>query len=237
MVCKNAKLNDMQHSSSLPNSGADYSVAERVRHDARRFVDALAIRLHELQDLADLAKQFDSFKSEKYAEFKRVFLTFSDLCEEFQLLSHLTEGSLACYERRAASHWAEHKELEEYFRRLQVPMLHAVIRTNLRLLKVWDDRLQHGEGLPYGAYELFLETVRVIHNARSQLLRPRYVALLDEAAVNDADRADRLLRVLIEQAPMLFDFDGTTELPGTLSSEANCLKGARTSPSATIASL
>jgi hypothetical protein len=92
-------------------------------------------------------------------------------------------------------------------------MLHAVIRTNLRLLRVWDDRLQRGEGLPYGAHEVFLETVRVIYNARTELLRPRYVSQLDEDALADADRAERLLRTLIAEAPKLFDFAAAGSSP------------------------
>ncbi len=181
--------------------------------------------------MATLARKYDVFNTDEYARFKQLFLNFSELCEEFQLLSHLTEESLANFERAAVGHWNEHRKLDEYFRKLQIPMLHAVIRTNLRLLRVWDDRLQRGEGLPYGAREVFLETVRVIHNARSELLRPRYVSLLDEAAVEDADRADRLLRTLISQAPHLFDFaamDGA--LPGLSAAHDNDLDAAVLSP-------
>lgn len=182
------------------------SQAEKIRKDARRFVDALAARLGELEKMARLARTFVSFDAEVYADFKRLYLDFSELCEEFQVLSHLTEDSLSNFERAASSHWQEHQELEDYFRRLQVPMLHAVIRTNLRLLQVWEDRLRRGEGLPYGAHEVFLETVRVIRNARAELLRPRYVEQLDEAALAEADRAEHLLRTLLAGAPRLFDF-------------------------------
>lgn len=180
--------------------------------------------------MAGLAKQYDVFNTEEYAQFKLLFLNFSELCEEFQLLSHLTEDSLANFERAAADHWDEHRKLEEYFRKLQVPMLHAVIRTNLRLLRVWDDRLQRGEGLPYGAHEVFLETVRVIHNARSELLRPRYIALLDDAALQDADRADRLLRTLISQAPRLFDFAANSQQADLLALYEDDLDAAVLSP-------
>jgi hypothetical protein len=178
----------------------------KVRYDARRFVDALADRLRELAQLASLAKQFNVFNAYEYAEFKELFLNFRELSEEFQMLSRLAEDSLLNMKSEAQDDEDEHRELDDYFRRLQVPMLHGVISTNLRLLKVWDDRLQRGEGLPYGAYELFLDTVRLIYNARLELLRPRYVALLDEAALRDADRAERLLRTLLERAPQLLDF-------------------------------
>ncbi|WP_146002622.1 hypothetical protein [Telmatospirillum siberiense] len=156
--------------------------------------------------MADLARHYDVFNTEEYTQFKKLFLDFSELCEEFQILSRLTEDSLAQFERAAADQWNEHRELEEYFRRLQVPMLNALIRTNLHLLGIWEDRLHHGEGLPYGSREVFVETIRVVQNARSELLRPRYVALLDEMALKDADRADRLLRSLMAQAPQFADF-------------------------------
>lgn len=189
------------------------SHAEKIRQDARRFVDALAARLGELETMARLAKTFEAFNAEVYADFKRLYLGFSELCEEFQVLSHLTEESLSQFERAASTHWQEHQALEDYFRRLQVPMLHAVIRTNLRLLQVWEDRLRCGEGLPYGAHEVFLETVRIIRHARAELLRPRYVEQLEEAALADADCAEQLLRTLLGQAPQLFDFAARTADP------------------------
>jgi|GEM_PF-1525488 len=182
------------------------SAAEKVRGDARRFIDGLADRLVELDRMSQKAKKFNVFNPKEYAEFKNLFLSFTDRTEEFQMLSYLAEESLSNYERGGASQWKEHQELDDYFRKLQIPMLRQVIATNLRLLKIWDDRLQRGEGLPYGARELFLETIRVIYNAKTQLLRPRYVALLDNAALHDADRAERLLRTLIRKAPKLFDF-------------------------------
>ena len=179
---------------------------ETVRRDARRFVDALASRLGELEHLAEAAKRFQVFSAAEYVEFQRLFRSFSELSEEFQILSHITEDSLGRFRRSEEAEWIEHKRLDEYFRRLQIPMLHSVIRTNLHLLRVWDDRWRRGQGLPYGAREVFIETIRVIYNARAELLRPRYLALLDETAARDADRANRMLRVLVQQAPSLFNF-------------------------------
>jgi hypothetical protein len=196
----------MQFNSSGTGAISLEKTAEERRHDARRFVDTLAVRLRELENLAHSARRFSAFNADEYTEFKRLFLCFSDLADEFQLLSHLTEEALARFNRGGGEHWVQHKELDEYFRRLQVPMLYQVISTNLHLLRVWDDRLQSGEGLPFGARELFVETIRVIHYARMQLLRPRYVEVLDEEALQQADRAERLLRTLIAHAPRLFDF-------------------------------
>ena len=142
----------------------------------------------------------------EYAEFKTLFLNFRDLCDEFQLLSRMTETSLAHFDREDLQSRAEMMELDSTFRSLQMPMLCAMIRTNLRLLRVWDGRLQSGEGMPYGARELFHETVRIIDTARNELLRPRYLALLEDDALKDAEEADRLLRTLIKKSPHLFDF-------------------------------
>jgi hypothetical protein len=181
-------------------------IAEKRQEEARRFIEALAARLVELEQLARHAKRFRVFSAEHYGEFKELFLSFRDLSDEFQILSHLTEQSLGVRDEPDGEDAAGLESLDDYFRRLQVPMLHAVISTNLRLLRIWDDRLRRGEGLPYGAYELFIETVRIIHTARIELLRPRYVALLDEAALRDADRAERLLRTLLQYAPQLVEF-------------------------------
>jgi hypothetical protein len=180
--------------------------AEKLRHELRRFVDALAGRLGELDQLAHLALRFTVFSTEEYTEFKQLFLNFRDLCDEFQMLSRLAEVSLAAINHEDHDAHDEAAELEENYRKLQVPMLRAMIKTNLRLLHVWDDRLRCGEGLPYGARELFRETVRIIDTARNELLRPRYMELLEEEALADAAKADKLLRTLIASAPQLFDF-------------------------------
>jgi hypothetical protein len=180
--------------------------AEKLRQELRRFVDALAERLRELDKLAHLAVRFTVFSADEYAEFKQLFLNFRDLCDEFQMLSRLAEVSLASMSHEDDEAIAEAAELEENYRKLQVPMLRAMIKTNLRLLHVWDDRLRRGDGLPYGSRELFHETVRIIDTARDELLRPRYMEMLEEEALEEAAKADKLLRTLIARAPQLFDF-------------------------------
>ena len=180
--------------------------ANRLRQELRRFVDALADRLGELDKLAHLALRFSVFSSDEYTEFKQLFLSFRDLCDEFQMLSHLAENSIAHINHLDQEAHAEATELEANYRKLQVPMLRAMIKTNLRLLRVWDDRLRSGEGLPYGSRELFRETVRIIDTARNELLRPRYMAFLEEESLEDAAKADKLLRTLIASAPQYFDF-------------------------------
>ena len=180
--------------------------AEKLRQELRRFVDALAERLGELDKLAHLALRFTVFSTDEYAEFKQLFLNFRDLCDEFQMLSRLAEVSLAAMNHEDQDAHDEATELEENYRKLQAPMLRAMIKTNLRLLLVWDDRLRCGDGLPYGSRELFHETVRIIDTARNELLRPRYMEMLEEDALEDAAKADKLLRTLIARAPQLFDF-------------------------------
>lgn len=180
--------------------------SQRIRQDARRYVDALAARLTELEELAEAATRFAVFDAAEYAAFKRLFLRFSTLCEEFQVFSRITEDVLSNFQFAMAQDQVEREFLDDAFRRLQVPMLHAVIRTNLGLLRVWEDRVQRGEGLPIGSHELLAETARIIQHTRGELLRPRYAELVDEAALEDAAQADRILKGLIAQAPRLFDF-------------------------------
>ncbi len=187
-------------------NNSEQANAERIRLELRRFVGALGERLAELEQLAQLARRFNVFSADEYAEFKQLFLTFRDLCDEFQTLSRLAEDTLATFETRDADLAAEAVQLENTYRMLQVPMLQAMIRTNLRLLRIWDQRLQAGAGLPYGSRELFRETVRIINTARDELLRPRYMEMLEEEALDDAAQADKLLRMLIAKAPQLFDF-------------------------------
>jgi len=196
----------MQTIRVMATNYSEQANAERLRQELKRFVDALGGRLAELDKLAQLARRFNVFSADDYSEFKQLFLSFRDLCDEFQTLSRLAESSLATIQLHDRKRTVEAAELEENYRKLQVPMLRAMIRTNLRLLRVWDDRLRRGEGLPYGARELFRETVRIINTARDELLRPRYMELLEQEALDDAAQADKLLRALIASAPQLFDF-------------------------------
>jgi hypothetical protein len=182
--------------------------AEKMRSEARRFVTALTDRLGELENMAQLARKFNVFSANEYAEFKQLFLNFRDLCEEFQTLSRMAETSLANIDHRDQRGHSEAVALDAIFHDLQIPMLQAMIRTNLRLLRVWDDRLRVGEGLPFGTRELFQETVRIIDIARNELLRPRYLALLEQDSLDDAEQADRLLKALIKKTPSLFNFVG-----------------------------
>jgi hypothetical protein len=173
-------------------------------------VDALAERLAEIDELGTKVKGYQVFSTSDYAGFKRLYLCFTGLSEEFQLLSVLAEKTFENFESAEVGHWTERRSLEEYFRRLQIPMLRQLIGINLQMLRVWDDRLRSGEGLPYGLREAFIETVRIINTAKIQMIQPRYIGLLDEAALVEADRADRLLQTLISEAPGLFDFTEQT---------------------------
>jgi hypothetical protein len=193
--------------------------------EARRFTAALTSRLGELENLANLARKYNVFSAVEYAEFKQLFLSFSDLCEEFQMLSRMTEDSLSHMEQSDEQNRAAQLELDSTFRSLQLPMLRAMIRTNLRLLRVWDGRLQAGEGMPYGSQELFRETVRIIDTARNELLRPRYLAQLEDDALQDAAEADRLLRTLIRKSPTLFDFVASDAVDDELLKLINDLPG------------
>jgi hypothetical protein len=196
----------MQPNRSAATTTTEQASAEKLRVETRRFVTALTGRLGELENLAQLARRFNVFSADEYAEFKQLFLNFRDLCEEFQVLSRMAESSLGHIDQRDLQARSEALELDATFRALQVPMLRAMIRTNLRLLRVWDSRLRAGEGMPYGSRELFRETVRIIDTARNELLRPRYLALLEDEALEDAEEADRLLKTLIRKSPTLFDF-------------------------------
>jgi hypothetical protein len=187
-------------------NSVDIAESEKARVEARRFIDSLAERFYELDKLSLQAKRLNHISDNEYASFRNLFESFSMLSGEFQGLSHLTEGRLLKIEHNDASKEKEHQELSEQFSRLQVPMLCAVINTNMRLLKAWDDRLQFGESLPLGAFELFLQTLRIISDARIELKRPCYAEWLDEEALREADRVERLLDVLMERAPKLREF-------------------------------
>lgn len=175
---------------------------DKIRRDTVRFVDALEERFGELDDFARTIAALEVNDAQEYVRFARLHRDYTTRCEEFQVLSAIVEENLA----KLNADNADDRALDEHFRRLQVPMLRQAIRTNIRLLKVWTDRLFHEGGLPYGTRESFFESVRIIHSAKVQLLRPRYEALLDEATLIDVDRAHRLLKTLITKAPMLFNF-------------------------------
>lgn len=201
--------NNWKHRDTVSQAGR-----EKVREESRRFIDSLATRFEELDKLARKAKNFHVFSPDQLAEFRFLFSNFRELSEEFLMLSQLTEKLLDKFQTDEIAATEEHRKLDDYFVRLQVPMLHRVISTNLRLLKVWDDCVQCGEDLPYGAYELFRETLRIIYYARVELLRPCYTKLLDEAALRDVNRVERLLHTLMQRAPKLLEFMADDAPPG-----------------------
>jgi hypothetical protein len=196
----------LPHDDWKPTKAGHRAERERIRAKSRLYIDSLATRFGELDDLARKAKDCHVFNAVEFAEFRLLFKTFREMSEEFQMLSHLTEAALDKFREDATVADDEHKRLDEYFVRMQVPVLHGVIRTNIRLLKIWDDLLQCGEKLPYGAHEMFVETLRIIFRARIELLRPCYANLLDAEALRDTDRVERLLDMLMQQAPKLLDF-------------------------------
>jgi hypothetical protein len=196
----------MNRKSWKTNQPTRQTEREKVRAESRRFIDSLATRFDELDKLASKAKQLHVFSPEQLTEFRHLFGNFRELSDEFLMLSQITEKSLDKFQKDELESSDEHKRLDEYFVRLQVPMLHRVISTNLRLLKIWDDCVQCGEDLPYGAYDLFRETLRIIYHARVELLRPCYAELLDEAALRDVNRVERVLGTLMQRAPKLLEF-------------------------------
>jgi len=188
---------------------------DSLRGESRRFVDALASRLGELGKLAREAERFEGFDLELYPAFRRAYDEFMRLAEEFQMLSHVTEEALAklrAVRRAPTDHAEELASLDSYFRQMQVPMLREVIQTNFRLLKVWDDRLRQGVGLPFGSKQIFVETLRVLQAARRALLRPENAPFLDQHTRETADKAERLLLTLRELAPDLVRFEEVDEL-------------------------
>jgi hypothetical protein len=189
---------------------------DSLRNESRRFIDALATRLGELGELAREADQYKGFDFSFYPAFRRSYDEFMRLAEEFQLLSHVTEETLV--ELRAArgprgteDQRQELDSLDSYFRQLQIPMLREVIQTNFRLLKVWDNRLKQGNGLPYGSKQIFIETLRILQAARRALTRPENAPFLDDQTKETAGRAEDLLLTLREIAPDLVPFDDEEE--------------------------
>jgi hypothetical protein len=178
---------------------------DKVRAESRRFIDSLATRFAELDAMAAKVKDVHVFSPAQLAAFHHLFATFRAQSDEFLALSQVTARALAKYREDDQADVAERQRLDANFHNLQVPMLHRMISTNLRLLRIWDDCIRCGEALPYGAYEIFLETLRIIYQARIELLRPCYAGLLDETALKDADRVERLLGTLMRRAPRLLE--------------------------------
>lgn len=195
----------------MSSMAASESLAAKIKRDARLFIEGLAERMAEFNDMADRSSQHPSFQGETYADFKCLFVEFMVRTEEFLILSLLTEDTLVLLERHAIGDVEERRELDESFRKLQLMVLERFVSTQLRLLKVWDDRYQQGAGLPYGSSELFGKAVSIIHAVKDQLLRPRYVSLLDENTIEGAETAERMVRLLVKRAPRFHDFTDSSK--------------------------
>jgi hypothetical protein len=184
----------------------EQATIDKARDEARQRLATLTTRLDELTVTAERAIRFDVFAIDDYAAFKRDFFAFRTLCEEFQALSEITKSAIDRLETCGRRLWGEADALRAQYHDLQVPLMRTVLYTSLHLLVVWEDRLTNGDGLPIGAHEMFLDTLHTINRVRSELLRPRYLAALDDATLADAERVEKVLRTLMGQAPTLLDF-------------------------------
>ena len=209
---KGRGLRKMKQSPNHAGPASQFEASDKARRTARGFIDALGDQQVELERLASLAKRCKIRKPADYVAFKQLFEDFQDHCQQFQMLSRVTEKALTGLDWSTATERQEKEQLSDFFYRLQVPMLQRVITTNLQLLRVWDCRVQEDGVLPYGAREFLLNIVRVIRDARLELLRPRFAILVSETVLRDADRASRLLRQLVKRAPALFSFIPEEEL-------------------------
>ena len=169
-------------------------------------MDVLSARLAVLETTARQAMRFNAFAIAEYGAFKDFFLDFRRQCEEFQALSQIAQDSINRLELCGKALWHECSIMQATFYGLQVPLMRSVVQTNLRLLRVWEDRLTRGDGLPFGTHEMFMQTVHTLALVRAELLRPRYLDILADEDLEDAEEADKLLHKLAKEAPVLFNF-------------------------------
>jgi len=195
------------HLPEMASKGAtEHAVAAKRQNDVQRYIHALIDRLAELKAMADLARKFRVFSDQQCAEFKVLFLKFRDLCDEFQTLSGLTAILMARINKRKPYDAEAAAIMKGHYESLQVGMLEVMTGTLMHLLQLWRDRLADGNKLPLGTHEILQETVRVIFTARLELLRPRYIEALDEAALTSADEAGRLVKMLLKRSPKYAEF-------------------------------
>ncbi len=180
---------------------------DKVRLLARQYVDALAVRLQELQSLAKQANTFKSYTPQNYPAFRKLCGVFTKRSQEFQGLSSLIENALSQFPQATEYQNLEKSELEKNFRYLQVPMLTQLVMTSMQLLSVWRDRLDHKVPLPIDVQENFMEMVKIIQDAKLHLEQPEYSPLIHVSVLTTAQDALTFLDVLINQAPTLKDFD------------------------------
>ena len=202
------------HLPEMASKGAtEHAVAAKRQNDVQRYIHALIDRLAELKAMADLARKFRVFSDQQCAEFKVLFLKFRDLCDEFQTLSGLTAILMARINKRKPYDVEAAAIMKGHYESLQLGMLEVMTETLLHLLQLWRDRLADGGKLPLGTHEILHETVRVIFTARLELLRPRYIEALDEAALTSADEAGRLVKMLLARSPKYAEFSSAGDDP------------------------
>lgn len=185
------------------------TATERIRHDARVYIAGLADRLEDLSQLAQSAKEFDQFDPERYGRFKNFFLLFLKRVEESQILCAMIEETLILPEGLGLSlWWNDRDELETHYHTLRLAVLRLAITTAYGLLKVWENRLAQGNGLPYGSAEMFEQTLRAIEDAKDYLAESDDV---EDAIYISATEAESLLHALIDKAPRYRSFDKNSE--------------------------
>ncbi|MEA4838968.1 MAG: hypothetical protein VB101_11860 [Rhodospirillaceae bacterium] len=185
------------------------TASERIRHDARVYITGLAERLEDLSQLTQSAGEFDHFDPENYGRFKNFFLLFLKRVEESQILCAMIEETLTLPERLGLSlWWNDRDELETHYHTLRLAVLRLATATTCSLLKVWEDRLTQGNGLPYGSAEMFEEMLRAIEEAKDYLAESGDG---EDSIHTGAIEAESLLHALIDQAPRYRSFDKDSE--------------------------
>jgi hypothetical protein len=196
----------MSNKNPLRRPSGTPSRSDKLQVEAKRFITSLIGRLDELRSLSDLARRLDVFSDVEFLRFTDLYARYEAMCEEFQVLSELTAHTLSNIDRKPEDRRQAIVEMAETLDKLQLAMIQLSIRSHCELLRLWRDRLGSTIETPLAAREILKNTVRIIFTTRLEMLRPRYVELLDDQSVADAEEAGQLLRTLFGRVPRINSF-------------------------------
>ena len=167
----------------------------KQRTQITQFIQSLNDKTEELGSWAQQAE--NSLTGEGF----KTYLEFRDLVIECESFNEVIQRRLESSEKEGT-----HPDLQDQLDELSARQLTLAIHASLKFLKYIADK-----NLPLGSRDVFIQELKDLHRMKVSLDNERLQGKVDEAALQDQQKVEEILSVVIEKAPQLFSFDNLEE--------------------------
>ncbi|WP_135079837.1 hypothetical protein [Terasakiella sp. SH-1] len=163
----------------------------KQREQITQFIGSLKEKTQELDNWAKHAEA--SLTGEGFG----TYLEFRDLVIECESFNEVIQRRLATAEREG-----DNPDLQDQLDELSVRQLTLAIHASLKFLRYIAEK-----NLPIGSRDVFIRELQDLHRMKQTLENERLQEKVDQAALDDQQKVEEILNVVIEKAPQLFNFD------------------------------